>query len=320
MALVSTLPDPAVFGCNLAPADNIIHSCDAPVWNARGGADAMGVAWKGPGVKINMFEWLDEQILTVQTPKFFVIDGPADAQFRSEVESESLPISETYREFAMRFGTAKLYRQDRDRWDVVVFGTPRLATSPDGVNYLQFGRARMSLAYFGWDVLNYGHDSPIFEWRYPGVMLRTFDTFEEWLECKCRASRRRFKKPAWTRIEEGPSPLSDRELAVVDARARYRFRTVGVAPNGHVLIEIENHSTMRLPYLTVGLTGLLRSDPSEILTGGLCLPVSHIAPGSTEIVSKESYFKLVEPQTVKVFEVPHPGPEDREYYWEFRED
>ena len=57
-----------------------------------------------------MFEWLDEEISQIKTPKFHLVDGPAPAELRQAVLSSEFPLPPSYREFVLRFGNAKLYR------------------------------------------------------------------------------------------------------------------------------------------------------------------------------------------------------------------
>jgi hypothetical protein len=110
------------------------------------------------------------------------------------------------------------------------------------------------------------------------------------------------------------------ELAILEARKHFRWRVVGVASNEDLQFEIHNGSTITLPYLSVGIRGTLRPQnrgPGP-LHGGLFLAVSSILPGETKIVEYDCYKKYVIPETTEVFEVPEPGPEDRNQYWEFR--
>ncbi len=75
---------------------------------------------------------------------------------------------------------------------------------------------------------------------------------------------------------------------------------------------------MILPYLFLGVRGKLRPPNSGPLHGGARLPVGSIVPGAAGIVQYDCYKKQVAPEDVEVFDLPDPGPEDREYYWEFK--
>lgn len=43
-----------------------------------------------------------------------------------------------------------------------------------------------------------------------------------------------------------------------------------------------------------------------------------IGPGETRVVEPGCYKEFVAPEDTEVFDLPDPGPEDREQYWEFR--
>ena len=131
-------------------------------------------------------------------------------------------------------------------------------------------------------------------------------------------ARKQYKKSEWGFIENGPPPFTEEELAVVEARKRFRWQVVGVAPNGDLRFEVHNGSDMTLPYLFLGVRGKLRPPNSGPLGGGARLPVGSVRPGRTATIEYGCYKKFVAPEDVEVFDLPDPGPEDREYYWEFR--
>ncbi|HEY2157034.1 MAG TPA: hypothetical protein VGH33_15505, partial [Isosphaeraceae bacterium] len=191
--------------------------------------------------------------------------------------------------------------------------------SAEGESLLHFGRTDLSLAYFKEELLTSGHESPVFEWRHEGGLVQTFDSFDEWLRAKCMAARGLFKKKQWEAIQRGPLPFSELENAIIEARRHFRWQVVGIAPSGDLRSEVQNGSTMVLPYLSLGIRGQLRPPKTEPLHGGVWLPVSSISPGDTRVVVKDCYKDLVDPREVEVFDQPDPEPEDRERYWEFRE-
>jgi len=198
-----------------------------------------------------MFDWLAEEMVRIKTRKFHLVDGAASAEIRKAVGETPVPIPPSYREFIIRFGNAKLYRQGSS-YLVQVFAVPREAQSDDGESLLHCGRTDMSLAYFKESLLVRNGDSPVFEWRHQQGLQKTADGFEEWLKAKCASARRQFKKRQWAAIEEGPPPFNDKEQAIIEARKQFRWRVVGIAPNGDLQFEVFNRSGMILPYLTVG--------------------------------------------------------------------
>jgi hypothetical protein len=264
-----------------------------------------------------MFDWLVEEMARIRTRKFHLVDGPAPPELRQVVQEAVIPVPPSYKEFILRFGNARLYRQG-SIYLVQVLAAPREACSDEGELLLHFGRTDMALAYFKEALLVPDGESPVFEWHQEQGLRKTADGFEPWLKARCTAARRFFKKKEWEAIEKGPLPFSERENAIVEARKHFRWKVVGVAPSGDLRFEVHNGSTTTLPYLSVGVRGELRPPKSGPLNGGVWLPVSSIPPGETRIVAKDCYKDLVDPKDVEVFEEPDPEPEDRDRYWEFR--
>jgi hypothetical protein len=266
---------------------------------------------------IPMFEWLQEELLRIKTRKFHIVDGPASAKLKNAVEANEFPLPPSYRAFVLQFGNAKLYRI-RSYWLVEVFAGPREAEGPEGEPLILFGRTDTSLAYFKEHLLVRGEESPVFEWRHEQGIQRTADSFVDWLFAKCISARKRFRRSEWAAIEKGPPPFTNREMAIVTARRQFRWRVVGVSLNDDLRFEIYNGSTLVLPYLSIGVRGRLRAPKEGPLEGGAFLPVALIRPGERQVVEFDCYKQLVAPEDVEVFDLPDPGPEDREQYWEFK--
>ena len=266
-----------------------------------------------------MFEWLDEEVRRIKTRKFHRIDGPASAELRQAVEECDFPLPPSYREFVLRFGNAELYRFS-SYWLVEVYAGPRIVDvdSDDEMPLIQFGRTHASLSYFKESLLSSGGEAPVFEWRHARGIRRFADSFEEWLKIKCDFARRQFKKREWKAIEQGPPPFNAQELAIVNARNRFRWRVIGIAADENLCFEIHNGSEITLPYLSVGIRGRLRPPKSGPLNGGAFLPIGSILPGETKIVEFDCYKKFIAPDETEAFALPDPGPEDRDRYWEFR--
>ena len=239
-----------------------------------------------------MFEFLVEEMARIKTRKFHLVDGPASPEFREAVESSGFPVPSFYKQFVLQFGNAKLYRQVNhyDSYYLVeVYAAPREAVSNDGERLLQFRRThtsltQTSLAYFKDSPILNGEEAPVFEWRHEQGVRKTTDGFLEWLEAKCSWARKQYKKSEWEAIENGPPPFTQEEQAVVEARKRFRWRVVGITPNGDLRFEIHNGSDMTLPYLFLGVRGKLRPPNSGPLNGGARLPIGSISPGETRIV------------------------------------
>jgi len=264
-----------------------------------------------------MFEWLNEELVRIKTRRFHLVDGAACDELRQALESCAFPLPPSYKEFVLCYGNAKLYRRS-SYWLVEVFAGPRQAQSDEREPLIHFGRTHTSLAYFKEPLLIKGGESPVFEWRHGYGVKQTADGFLDWLKVKCTWARKHYKKKEWEAIERGPSPFTDQERAIVNARKHFRWRIVGVAPNEDLRFEIHNGSAMILPFLSVGVRGKLRPPKSGPLNGGAYLPVASIHPGETKVVEYDCYKQFVAPEDTEVFELPEPGPEDREQYWEFK--
>jgi len=261
-----------------------------------------------------MFEWLNEELDRIKTPKFHLVDGPLSKENEELVRNSPLAVPPSYTEFVVRFGNATLYRQG-STYQVQVYGVPVETESRKGEKLIHFGRTDMGLSYFKEALLVPNEESPVFDWFGPTSGLRcTADGFEEWLTKKCKQARRQYKKTEWSAILEGPEPFTDKEKAIVAARDQFNWRLIGIAENGDLRFEIHNGSNIVLPYLTIGV----RSRHEGGLVGGAWLKVSHIPPGATGIVEMDCYKDYVRPEDVEVFNEPSPGPEDRDQYWEFR--
>ena len=204
-----------------------------------------------------MFDWLEEEINRIRTPKFHLIDGPASPDLREAVEASDHSLPPSYKEFVLRFGNARLYRRS-SFWHVQVFAGPREAERHDGERLINFGGTQTSLAYFKSSLLIHGGESPVFECYGKSGFRQTANGFEEWLKMKCRAARRRFKRGEWEAIESGPDPFTDQERLRVEARQHFQWRRVGISPNEDIRFEIHNGSTTTLPYLSLGVRGTLR--------------------------------------------------------------
>lgn len=264
-----------------------------------------------------MYEWLDEELSRIKTPKFHIVEGPASKELRQAIKSCDYPLPKSYKEFALRFGNAKLYRRTT-YWLIEVYAGPREAKSNKGDRLIQFGRSHTSLAYFKESLLLDSGESPVYEWRHGQSLRATGAGFPDWLKHKCNWARSHYKREEWKAIEDGPSPFSKKEQAIVEARRLFHWRVVGVTSNDDVRFEIHNDSKMTLRYLSIGIRGKLRPPESGPLTGGGYLPVGSIRPGGTGFVEYDCYKKYIAPEDTDVFALPDPGPEDREVYWEFK--
>lgn len=262
-----------------------------------------------------MFEWLEQELGTIKTRRFHVVDGPAAATLRAAVEESDAPIPRSYKEFVLRFGDVKLYRR-LDYYLVGVLAAPVEELTQDGEKLYRVGHYQSANAYFKAALLHGEEESPVFQ-GHDGRLVSVANGFETWLTKACESARRSFTKKEWRAIEKGPPPFSDQEKRIVEARRKFRWRVVGPSGNGDIRFEVHNGADMVLPFLSVGIRGK-RRDTDSMLEGGVWLSVESVLPGQTAVIEKDCYKDAVEPQDVVAFEKPDPDPEDRDRYWEFR--
>src|SRR6266566_795303 len=129
-----------------------------------------------------MFEWLEREIAMVHTPKFHLVDGPVEVKLKEAVMRSSLPLPSSYREFIIRFGNVKLYRDQRGSYRIGVFAGPREATTNDGTRIYQIGFYDDAKVFV--KPLSGSEGSPIFECEADDEE-QVADTFEEWLMASC---------------------------------------------------------------------------------------------------------------------------------------
>jgi hypothetical protein len=127
--------------------------------------------------------------------------------------------------------------------------------------------------------------------------------------CDCEWQSKRSRKPASKQFK----PFSEKQLRIVAARRKFRWRHTGFAPNGDAMFEVANESDMRLPYLSIGVQGR----GGTKLVGGVWLNVSGIEPGCSGLVQHDCYKDQLPQEEVECFSMEDPTPETKDRYWEF---
>jgi hypothetical protein len=259
-----------------------------------------------------MFEWLDDEIRLIKTRKFHVIDGPAGQPLREAIQRTDLHVPSSYKEFVLRFGNAKLYKQ-LDYYKIGVLASPiEEIVQETGDTAYRFGHYDSADAYFTESVSHRGEETPVLEGRRGGLQ-RQADGFEAWLLKRCKLARNTYTKEQWAAIVAGPPPFTPGESRILEARRQLSCRIAGVTPQGNLLFEVHNGSDVVLPFLSIGLRW-----KENGLQAGIWLPISHVPPGQTAVVEHETYKKVTNLTQIEFFVKPDPEPEDRERYWEFK--
>ena len=191
-----------------------------------------------------------------------------------------------------------------------IFDRPTIETDRSGTVFLEFGGFDSYSAMFHFDRLKETGDSPVYQDN--SLRYKEKGSFADWLENRANKARKHYTKKEWRQILAGPAPFSLEEEQIVRARSKYKWKKAGVTPDGQLLVEVTNESDMTLPFLTFNVT-LVHRD----LVGGICLPVSSIAPGQTQVIPDLVYCRISHVDEVDMTLAPDPWPEDRERYWEF---
>jgi hypothetical protein len=258
-----------------------------------------------------MFDWLEQELKMIKTPRFHVVDGVADPALRVAVEQSEASVPRSYKDFVLRFGNAKLYKK-LDGYLVGVLASPREENTQTGERVYRIGHYQSANAYFKASLLRGEEEAPVFEGQ-DGKLVEVANSFEAWLAKRHKAARGKYNKRQWAEIVAGPPPFTPEEHRIVEARRRFTCRAVGVTPEGEFLFEVHNGSGMILPFLSIGVRWKDNS-----LQGGIWLPVSNVRPGQTAVVEHEVYKGMADPSGIEVFMLPDPEPEDRERFWEFK--
>jgi len=97
------------------------------------------------------------------------------------------------------------------------------------------------------------------------------------------------------------------------ARQEIRWQVLGVDQEGDHIFEITNASNRTLPVFTLGV----RSKDGR-LNGARVLDIACVHPGETATLHVDCYKGLVSPNEIEIFDLPNPGPEERQYFDELR--
>lgn len=257
-----------------------------------------------------MFEWLETEISAIKTPRFHVVDGPADENLRETVVGSIVPMPTAYKDFVLRFGNARLYRQARNNsYCIGVFRAPREAVLDDGTAIYYIGFHDGASVYI--KGASNPASAPIFESEAESSE-KVASSFDEWLRKSCAYAKSRYSKKKWAEIIRGPDPFSLEERDIIEARKLIHWRVVRIDTEGNHIVEVTNASKRTLNALTIGV----RSSNGR-LNGAIRVNVRDIRPGQTALLSVDCYKNIASPNDVELFSLSDPMPEDRDFYIEF---
>lgn len=259
------------------------------------------------------FDWFERDLMEIRSRGFHILEPvlPEDLRYNSEIE---VAVTGDYAVFLEKFGYARLFTDYRDAPVVSIYPLKRdrRFTCDDGKSYIGFAFRGGQSVFFEEAAIVAGEASRVFSVSkkkatelYPG--------FSEWFFAAYTWAKSKYSAKQWASIVKGPAPFSEQEVAVVDARRHFEWKLVGFSDDGDALIEVSNNSTMVLPYLTIGVSGVGQT----ILVGGAWLDIGHIKPGSRAVVKVDCYKDQIPADLLELFPRPDPIPEKKEAYWEF---
>jgi len=258
------------------------------------------------------YQWLEDEVALVKTKKFFVVNPPSSEDMGSFEKGWRQPLPLDYVRFLRRFGKATLYRQHVG-YALSILMPPQEVLSRSGEGLLLIGYLLGRSVYFRTDQLRENRTCPVFE-GYAQRIVLAGTGFAAWLQQRAAMLRSKIGKRKWAAIVAGPPAFSDSEQEIVAARRLYVWKSKGPQGNGDIGIEVTNGSTHSLPFLTIGV----RSAAGNF-NGSVWLPVSDIPPGVTRLIAHDCYKEYLPRESVELFDLGDPGPEDREDFWEFRQ-
>lgn len=248
-----------------------------------------------------MFEWLTEELNSIQTPGFHVI-AEGSTQHEEAAENSKLDLANDYNQFVIRYGNSHFFRQARGGY---AFG---VLAFPPGIT------ERGSVYQVGYD-----DDEPIhMHCGSQAVFGRSqekaiADSFGSWLEETYRRIKTQYSPHEWRSIEEGPRAFDRRELAAMDARDKFKWQEVGLDESGDRLIEITNGSDICIPCFTVDV-----KSSNGRLNGAVIVDVHGLNPGETQTFAIGCYKKFHAPSDLMLHNLPKPRPEDRDFIAELK--
>lgn len=262
-----------------------------------------------------MYDWLSEEINIIKTRRFHLIHLTSIVESEKFVDEASLPPS--YLAFIRKFGHSKLYRSGT-QYIIHVLDMPQIDLEWDGKLYARFGAtAVLTNAYFKVDDLSKGMEASVYEleyWDGEYELEKRHPTFHEWLLNNSETIKSNMSQEGWAEVLNGPISFNEIELRIIKARKEFSFSLLGFTETGDARILVKNQSQMSLPYLTIGVA----VQAAEQHMQRCWLPVNDLKPGESRILDVDLYKKFMPRDSIKLFELPDPEPEDRDIFWEFR--
>jgi hypothetical protein len=259
---------------------------------------------------MSKYRWITEEIATVKNRTFFVFD-PDSASKLADFQRERGCLPPDYVAFASEWGAAKLFRDPVNSWHRMKVFVPPVPFAKEGDGeLLQIGySANEGCACYLFVDRHAQDKGAVFQGAIHPIR-RLSRSFEEWFLTTFRRTKKNYPKKSWTEMTGDVMPFDRREEEIVSAIKLFNFRKVGISADGGVLIEVQNRSSMKLQFLTIGVK-------FGRLTGFCAIPVESVEPGETQVIERSFYKGAADPKTIELVQLELPTPEDRRYFWEF---
>lgn len=264
--------------------------------------------------KHHSFDWLRRELDLIKSERFHIFRPASEYGLFYCLSEKKIALSGDYADFISEFGWANLFCDYNDSPEVTVYPLKsyRRHICKNGKVYIGFGDRGYQHVCFDEDTIINGRPSKVY-FVSKNKSVELYSNFSEWLIAAYKWAKTKYSKKQWDRITKGPPSFSAEEIKIVEARRLFNWRLIGFTEGNDALFEVRNSSTIKLPYLKIGI----RDVDGEILTGGVWLKVDQIAPGETAIVAADCYKDRIPPDKLEAFDFPDPIPEKKEAYWEF---
>lgn len=262
------------------------------------------------------FDWLRKECEIIRSQGFHRFKTLTLDDLYYKREELAIPVVGDYGRFLREFGDASMFNGWGNLIEIPFLIYPlkefRREVLKNGRSFVAFGDRGNQHVFFDEASIVSGKPSPVF--LLSGRDAREiYQNFSDWLYASYVWARSKYSPRQWALVINGAKPFSIDELKIVEARRLFEWRLVGFAENGDAIFEVENHSNLVLPFLSIGV----KDSDDSILIGGVWLDVSEIKPGEKKRITKDCYKDRISNDKLVVFAKPDPAPEERDRYWEF---
>jgi hypothetical protein len=258
------------------------------------------------------YSWLTEETAKVSNRSFYRFER-CDSDTLKQFEETFFHLPSDYRDFVVQMGSAFLLRDPRSKWHrVQVLAPPKRfdVVVPRGELFQVGHNVNSGMGCYLVREHQIIADGAIFQADCCPIR-KLADNFESWLLKTFKTAKEEYPKSEWASMTASAPPFNDRELSILQAIPKFKVRKIGITKEGNILFEVENQSTLVLPFLSVGLRW-------GRLEGGVSLRTGEIGPGSKKVIEQACYKGATDPERLELYALPLPTPEDRRYFREFK--